>query len=251
MQRWLFLLFGLLASLQLSAETVHIAAAANLRYVLPAIITDFEAQQDKVKIAVTYAASGNLSNQIRHGAPYQVFLSADAESVAPLIAGKLIRGQPFSYADGQLALFKKYDTNIELDLNLAGLKRYLQTDPQQKIAIANPLHAPYGRAAKSYMQHHDVWSLAEPYLVQAENAGQLTQFTLTGNVAVGFIPLSHAQQAIVEQQGRYLKLPVILNQQGILTKQATSAAEQFVAYLQGDCARQHFLQQGFVVPGVP
>ncbi len=251
MHRWLFLFLGLLASSQLSAETVHIAAAANLRYVLPAIITDFEAQQDKVEIAVTYAASGNLSNQIRHGAPYQVFLSADAESVAPLITEKLTKGLPFSYADGQLALFKKHNTDIELDLNLAGLKRYLQTDPQQKIAIANPLHAPYGRAAKSYMQQHDVWSLAKPHLVQAENAGQLTQFTLTGNVAVGFLPLSHAQQTMVEQQGHYLTLPVILNQQGILTKRATSAAEQFVAFLQGDCARQHFLQQGFVVPGAP
>lgn len=251
MYRWLFLFIAFLASAQLSAETVQIGAAANLRYVLPAIIADFAAQHHDVKIAVSYAASGNLSNQIRHGAPYQVFLSADAESVKPLIADKLTVDAPFSYADAQLVLFAKHDAQIQLDQSLEGLKHYLQSEPQQKIAIANPQHAPYGRAAKQYMQQHRVWSLAEPHLVQAENAGQLTQFTLTGNVVLGFIPLSHALQPAIQKQGRYLTLPVILKQQGILTPRATKAARKFVAFLQSDKARQNFLQQGFVVPGAP
>lgn len=248
MRRWLILLTGLLLSAPLAADTVHIGAAANLRYVLPAIIADFEKQQD-IKIAVTYAASGNLSNQIRHGAPYQIFLSADFESVKPLVAGKLIRGQPFRFADAQLALFARQGSEVKLDRQLSGLKRYLQSQPSQKIAIANPQHAPYGRAASAYMQQHNVWTLAGPYLVQAENADQLTQFTLTGNVAVGFIPLSHALQTAVASQGHYLKLPLILEQWGVVTSRASADAEKFVAFLQTDKARSHFRQQGFVVPG--
>lgn len=250
MRRWSLLIIGLLLSSQLFAETVHVAAAANLRYVLPLIIADYE-NQHEVEIAVTYAASGTLSNQIRHGAPYQIFLSADAESVKPLLDANLTQGPAFNFADAQLVLFAKHASEIELDLHLSGLKCYLQSDPQQKIAIANPQHAPYGRAAKDYMQQHKVWQLTEPHLVQAENAGQLTQFTLTGNVALGFIPLSHALQATIKQQGRYLTLPVVLHQQGVLTKRTTVAAENFVTFLQGETARQHFLQQGFVAPGAP
>ncbi|MEX1201013.1 MAG: molybdate ABC transporter substrate-binding protein [Methylophaga sp.] len=250
MRRWPLLIIGLLISSQLFAETVHVAAAANLRYVLPLIIADYETQHE-VDIAVTYAASGTLSNQIRHGAPYQIFLSADTESVRPVIDAKLTQGMPFNFADAQLVLFAKHDSEIELDLQLAGLRCYLQSAPQQKIAIANPQHAPYGRAAKEYMQQHKAWQLAKPHLVQAENAGQLTQFTLSGNVALGFIPLSHAMQAPIKQQGRFLTLPVVLHQQGVLTKRATVAAEDFATFLQGEAARQHFLQQGFVAPGGP
>ncbi len=250
MRRWPFLIIGLLISSQLFADTVHVAAAANLRYVLPLIIADYE-MQHKVDIAVTYAASGTLSNQIRHGAPYQIFLSADVESVAPLLDANLTQGPAFNFADAQLVLFAKHDSDIELDLHLSGLKCYLQSDLQQKIAIANPQHAPYGRAAKRYMQKHKVWELAEPHLVLAENAGQLTQFTLTSNVALGFIPLSHALQATVKQQGRYLTLPVVLHQQGVLTSRATVAAENFAIFLQSKTARQYFLQHGFVAPGAP
>lgn len=250
MRRWPFLIIGLLLSSQLFAETVHVAAAANLRYVLPLIIADYETQHE-VKIAVTYAASGTLSNQIRYGAPYQIFLSADAESVRPLIDAKHTQAMPFNFADARLVLFAKHDSNIELDLQLAGLKCYLQSAPQQKIAIANPQHAPYGRAAKRYMQQYNVWQLAEPHLVQAENAGQLTQFALTGDVALGFMPLSHALQTTIKQHGRYLTLPVVLHQQGILTNRATVAAENFVTFLQGEPARQYFLQHGFVAPGTP
>lgn len=248
MRRWLILLTSLLLSAPLAADTVHIGAAANLRYVLPHIIADFE-KQHAAKIAVTYAASGNLSNQIRHGAPYQIFLSADFESVKPLVAGELTNGRPFRYADAQLALFARHDSEIELDRQLNGLKRYLQLQPRQKIAIANPQHAPYGRAARTYMQQHNVWTLAKPHLVQAENAGQLTQFTLTGNVTAGFIPLSHALQPNIIKQGNYLKLPVILEQWGVITNRATADAEKFVVFLQTDTAKSHFQQQGFVMPG--
>lgn len=250
MCRWLFLVMSILLNSQVSAETVHIAAAANMRYVLPAIIANFNAEQN-LTVAVTYAASGNLSNQIRHGAPYQIFLSADAESIAPLLANKLNSGAPFSFADGQLVLYAKHDAGIQLDLCLDGLKHYLQGNSPKKIAIANPQHAPYGRAAKRYMQQHKVWLMAEQHLIQAENASQLTQFTLTGDVALGFIPLSHALQPAIRRQGHYVTLPVILHQQGILTKRATSSAEKFVDFLKSEIALQHFLQHGFVIPGVP
>lgn len=228
------------------AETVHVAAAANLRYVLPEIIAEFHRQSDH-RIAVTYAASGTISNQIKHGAPYQVFLSASADFITPLIKSGLTRQSPFSYADAQLALFAGRHSDIELDIGLKGLKHYLQFAADKKIAIANPQHAPYGMAAKQYLIQHDVWSLAKPYLVQAENAGQLTQFTLTGNVAAGFIPYSHAIQPSIKKQGRFLKLPLILPQQGVLTRRATVAAEQFVDFLASDVARQLFVEYGFIV----
>ena len=244
------LLYGLLfwlLSVPVIAETVHIAAAANLRYVMPEIIAEYHLQSED-KIAVAYAASGTISNQIKHGAPYQLFLSANAGFIKPLIDAGLTKQQPFTYADAQLALFAVHDSAVQLDVNLAGLKHYLQTKPDKKIAIANPQHAPYGIAAKQYMMEQGVWSLAEPYLVQAENAGQLTQFTLTGNVALGFIPFSHAIQPAIQSKGRFLKLPVMLPQQGVLTLRATDAAEDFVRFLSDNRARQLFTEHGFKVP---
>jgi molybdate transport system substrate-binding protein len=137
---------------------------------------------------------------------------------------------------------------VQLDVNLQGLKHYLQTKPDKKIAIANPQHAPYGIAAKQFMIEQGVWPLVEPYLVQAENAGQLTQFTLTGNVALGFIPFSHAIQPAIKAKGRFLKLSVILPQQGVLTIRSTDAAADFVRFLSDDRARQIFTDHGFKVP---
>lgn len=244
------LLYGLLfwlLSAPAFAETVHIAAAANLRYVLPEIISEYHLQSENA-IAVTYAASGTISNQIKHGAPYQLFLSANAGFIKPLIELGLTKNPPFSYADAQLALFALHDSDVPLDLNLQGLKHYLQTKPDKKIAIANPQHAPYGIAAKQYMIEQDVWFLVEPYLVQAENAGQLTQFTLTGNVALGFIPYSHAIQPAIKAKGRLLKLPLILPQHGVLTIRATDVAADFVRFLSDERARQLFAKHGFKVP---
>lgn len=244
------LLYGLLfwlLSAPVIAETVHIAAAANLRYVLPEIIAEYHLQSENA-IAVTYAASGTISNQIKHGAPYQLFLSANAGFIKPLIELGLTKNPPFAYADAQLALFALHDSTVQLDVNLQGLKHYLQNKPDKKIAIANPQHAPYGIAAKQFMIEQGVWPLVEPYLVQAENAGQLTQFTLTGNVALGFIPFSHAIQPAIKAKGRFLKLSVILPQQGVLTIRATDAAADFVRFLSDDRARQLFTDHGFKVP---
>lgn len=244
------LLYGLmfwLLSAPVIAETVHIAAAANLRYVLPEIIAEYQLQSDN-EIAVTYAASGTISNQIKHGAPYQLFLSANAGFIKPLIELGLTKQSPFAYADAQLALFALHDSPVQLDVNLDSLKQYLQSKPDKKIAIANPQHAPYGIAARQYMIEQEVWTLVEPYLIQAENAGQLTQFTLTGNVALGFIPFSHAIQPAIQAKGRFLKLPVILPQQGVLTIRATDAAADFVRFLFDERARQLFTEHGFKVP---
>lgn len=229
------------------AETVHLAAAANLRYVMPEIIAEYEKQSEN-KIAVTYAASGTISNQIKHGAPYQVFLSANSGFIDPLIELGLTQGHPFDYADAQLALFAANHSDIQLDESLAGLKAYLKTSPDKKIAIASPIHAPYGIAARKYMMEQDVWTMVEPYLVQAENAGQLTQFTMTGNVALGFIPFSHAIQPEIQSKGRYLKLPVILPQLGVFTQRAGEPAKDFVAFLASDTAKQRFVEHGFKIP---
>lgn len=166
-----------------------IAAAASLRYALDEASAAFTRETGK-PLRISYAASGNLVQQIRNGAPYQLFLSADEDHVLKLAdeGRTLDRGK--LYAVGRLALVASVSSALKVDPQLAGLRKGLADGSVKKLAIANPETAPYGTRAREALIHANLWKQAQPHLVTAENIGQAFQFATTGGADGGFVSLS-------------------------------------------------------------
>lgn len=228
------------------ADTLHIAAATNLRFVLPELVDEFE-QQTGHDVLVSYAASGTLTTQIQHGAPFELFMSASPTYIQRLIDAKLTNGEAVNYAQSQLALFASSDSTLLVDKDLNGLKLAMQQGTLNKLAIANPRHAPYGQAAQSALQQAGLWQQVQPYLLMAENASQVMQFSLSTVVAAGFVPYTHIIQPQLASRGRYVKLGVTLQQQAISLGMTNNTSKQFLDYIQTENARNLFTKHGFLV----
>lgn len=241
----LFCWLILVSSSVFSAE-LRLAAATNLRYVLPEIIQLFE-QQSGHKLTVSYAASGTLATQIIHGAPFNVFLSANPDYIARLQEKDLVAQQTVTFANGQLALFSATHAMFDVVKGMNSIQQALDNKMLKKVAIANPTHAPYGQAAKAALEKHGLWDLIQPHLLIAENASQATQFTLSSRSSVGFIPYTHAIQPAIEQRGQFIKLDAVLPQHAVAVKPSSPVAEQFLAFLQKPLVADTLLKHGFML----
>lgn len=235
----------LLISMGTSAETLRVAAAANLRFVLPELISEYE-QSSQHKINVTYGASGNLATQIIHGAPYDVFFSANPLFIDILMQRKKHRGQRINYAHSEIVLFANKHSSIKLDNRLQGLKQAIEHNQLEKFAIANPKHAPYGKLAKNLLVEADIWQTIQPQLLLAESASQTLQFALTSNVDAAILPYPYMTHEKIKQQGRYIKLPGELSQQLIITKDASLLAEPFIKFITSKTASKIFIKHGYL-----
>ena len=231
---------------QVQANEIRVAAAANLRYVLPELAELFQ-QQTGHRLAVTYAASGTLTTQIQHGAPFELFLSASPDYVQRLIKAELTEGEAINYAQAQLALFASNHSKLSVDAGLQGLKEVLFRGDLNKVAIANPRHAPYGQVAKTVLEEAGIWQLIQPHLLMAENATQAVQFTLSSTVDAGFVPYAEIIQPQLASQGRFIKLDVKLQQQAVLLNGASQQAKLFLAFIQIMDAHDIFIKHGFLV----
>jgi len=246
---WLIVLVSFLFGSTLQAETIRVAAAADLRYVMPDLVASFEKQFDDIKVAVTYAASGSLTTQIRHGAPYDLFFSANPLYINHLIEQGLTASEPVDYAQGYLALFAANHSKLSVDAELKGLKIALASGQLHKLAIANPQHAPYGQAAMQLMQDCGIEAASiSPYLLLAENASQVTQFSLSSEVDAGFIPYTHAIQPNIAAKGRSVKLAITLQQQMVLIKNHHHGTADFAEFITTEQGKRLFKQHGFAVP---
>ena len=238
----------LLAAAAPAAETVAVAAAADLNHALPELAAEFQKQTGN-QVKVSYGSSGNLFAQIQNGAPFDVFLSADINYPKRLEeSGQAQRGSTFAYAVGHLVLWAPKSS--KLDLEGKGLQALL--DPAvKKIALANPKHAPYGRAAQAAMQAAGVWDKVQDKLVLGENIAQAAQFAQSGNVDVGVLALSVTKSAAM-QGGRSWQLPANLHppleQGAALLKPANPAARQFLEFLKSEPARAILKRFGFDSP---
>jgi molybdate transport system substrate-binding protein len=241
--RYLLAVLLMSCTLHVQAGQTHVAAASNLRYVLPVLITHFE-QQTLHKIVATYAASGTITTQIQHGAPFDVFLSADPKYIEHLIESGHVAGNPIALPQAQLALYRRQDSTLDLDANLLNIKVLLDKGLLNKVAIANPLHAPYGQAAKHALQQAGLWLQIQPHLLMAENATQAVQFSLTSTVDVGFVPYGHVIQKQLASRGQFIKLDAYLPQQAIVLK-PSNEAQQFLQFMQTEPAKLIFQQFGF------
>jgi len=239
----LILGFLLCCTLTAQAQHIQVAAASNLRYVLPVLIHQFE-QQTGHQVSAMYAASGTITTQIQHGAPYDIFLSANPDYIARLSAEKLTYGSAIDMAQAQLALYARNDSVLVLDDDLLNLKVLIDSGKLKKVAIANPIHAPYGQAAKQVLQHAGIWQQIQPHLLTAENATQAVQFSLSSSVDVGFVPYGHVIQDQLSKRGYFIKLAPRLPQQAAALNDSPVTL-QFLQFIQTKQAQQLFEQYGF------
>jgi len=246
--RSLFVLLMLVA-LRAPAQELVVAAAADLEPALREIAAGYE-HENGTKLKMTFGSSGNFFTQIENGAPYELFFSADIDYPRKLEReGKAVPGSLYRYAHGKLVMW----TPNASKLDLAGGLKILNTSAVRKVAIANPQHAPYGRAAVAAMKAAGVYEAAEPKLVVGENISQTAQFVLTGNADVGLIALSLAMSPNMKGEGRYVEVPADLyppiEQAAIISAASKSKQEaaRFLSYMKTPAAKQILRKYGFVI----
>jgi molybdate transport system substrate-binding protein len=243
-----FLLFFLL-TLRAQAANVTVAAASDLNFAIKEIITSFEKATGN-HVQLTLGSSGNFYAQISNGAPFEVFLSADASYPENLKkAGKVDADATFIYAIGKIVLWIPGTSTI--DVQRMQMKSLL--DPSiRKIAIANPEHAPYGKAAVAAMKSAGVYDLVKSRLVLGENISQAAQFVQSGATDIGIVALSLALSDAMRTSGRYWEIPQDLyprmEQAAALMTNAGPAARAFYEWLRRPDSREILTRYGFGLP---
>ena len=233
------------------AQEITVGAAADMSAALPQLVVAYTKKTGQA-VKVSFGSSGNLANQIRNGAPFDVFFSADEEYPQQLIAeGLASKDTLYGYAVGRLVLWVPGDS--PLDLSKLGMKALL--DPSvKKISIANPAHAPYGRAAEAALRHFGIYDLVASRLVLGENVSQAAQFVESGNAQAGLIALSHALAPTLKDKGRYWTVPLdaypTLNQAAVVLSRSRQqdAARKFLDFLRSPEATSLLSAYGFSLP---
>jgi molybdate transport system substrate-binding protein len=235
----------------LLAEPALVAAAADLKFALRELAELFR-QSSGQEVKLIFGSSGVITSQIQQGAPFELFLSADEAYVETLFrAGLTIDGGRI-YGIGRIGLFAPKGSPIAVDEQLVGLTSALRQGQVKKFAIANPAHAPYGRAARQAFEKKQLWSMIEPLLVLGDNVAQATQFATSGSTEGGIIPLALALAPEVGSRGSFALIPEDwhepLRQRMVLTKNAGPGARAFHDWLQAAPARAVFERFGFKLP---
>ncbi len=229
-----------------------IAAASDLKFALDEIVAEFHKGTGQ-SVRVSYGSSGNFFRQIAQDAPFELFLSADEEFVFRLADLGLTADRGALYATGRIVLFTATGSPVRPDAGFADLRRALADGRLVKLAIANPEHAPYGRAAMEALKSAGLWSAIEPKLVLGENVSQAAQFAVSGSTQAGIFALSLALAPNFRDAGRYVAIPESLHrplrQRMVLTRKAGATARAFYAFAQGPAARAIFKRYGFYLPG--
>jgi molybdate transport system substrate-binding protein len=227
------------------AEDVHVAAASDLNFALKEIIQDFERTTGN-KVVLSLGSSGNFFAQIQNGAPFDLFLSADLNYPRELeSSGHAVAGSTFVYGVGRIALWVPSRSPVNLEKQ--GMRAL--TDPSvRKIAIANPDHAPYGRAAVAAMQHANIYDQLRSKIVLGENISQASQFVQSGAADIGVIALSLVLSEPMKKAGRYWVIPEDtyprLAQGAVLLKRGGPAARQFMDWLNRAESKETFGKYG-------
>lgn len=231
---------------------LSIAAAADLRFALDDLVKQFEQKNPAVKIDATYGSSGNFFAQLQSGAPFDLFFSADVAYPRKLAEKGLGVDDVFLYATGRIVLWAP--KNSPLDLDKLGIKALLEPSVR-KIAVANPEHAPYGRAAVAALKTLDVYDQVASRLVYGENIAQTAQFVQSGAADVGILALSLAVSPQMRDAGRFWQVPPdaypALEQGGMILKSSKKVdmARAFRDFVLGDNGRKVLDEYGFSLPG--
>jgi molybdate transport system substrate-binding protein len=228
-----------------------VAAASDLQFALEAIAKAFTAETGQ-HVRLVFGSSGNLARQAMNGAPFELFLSADEAFVDMLAKGGYTRDRGTLYGVGRIVLFAPRGSPLTVDEQMNGLRVLLAGDSKIRLAIANPEHAPYGRAAEAALRAKGLWDEVRPALVMGENISQTAQFATNGGAAGGILAYSLVLGPALKDRGTYALIPESLHsplrQRMVLLKRAGPAAQRFYEYLQGPSARALFKQYGFALP---
>jgi molybdate transport system substrate-binding protein len=246
---FIFILTFILA-VPVFGQEVTIAAAADLRSALDEITSHFQSETS-IPVKVVYGSSGNLFQQIKNGAPFDLFFSANSDYPKKLeAAGLSVPGTYYEYARGHIVLLTSSSSALDLQ---QGLKVLL--DPSiQRIAIADPGHAPYGQAAVAALKSQGVYDQVSRKIVVGENVAQAASFVTSGAADVGIVAESLAVLPSARAQIRFAEIPADeyppIEQACVLLKSSTKqeAARRFLAYLQGPEASKILQRYGFEVP---
>ena len=183
-----------------------VAAASSLSFVLPKISSAFSRIFNQ-QVSLSFGSSGTISRQIIQGAPYQLFLSADEKYIDALVERSLTVNPGSVYAEGSLVLYTGPTSSVEADPGLVDLKKSIQDKRLQRFAIANPVHAPYGRAAREALIYAGLWQDLKGKSVVGENVAQAARFTITGTVQAGLISYSMVLAIPVSKRGSFVLIP--------------------------------------------
>ena len=252
LRRALAVLALLLAAAPAAAEAPNVAVAANLNFAMPEIAAAFK-RSTGLDVKLAFGASGNFSRQIREGAPFELFISADEANVKTLAAAGRTVDEGRVYAVGRLVLFAPAGSPVAVDADHAGLAAAVRAGTVRRLAIANPELAPYGNAAREALQKQGLWDALQGRIVLGENVNQTAQFALAGGVEAAFIPLSIVVAPGVREKGRWATVPETLHsrivQRMVLVKGAGETARKLYDYMGGPEAQAILARHGFAVPG--
>jgi molybdate transport system substrate-binding protein len=194
----LILMWSLLAPQQ----KVLIAAAADLRYAMDSLVGAYKQEHPGSDIEVVYGSSGNFYEQIRNGAPFDLFFSADMDYIQHLKEDGKVSGPVINYGRGKIVLW-----SLHQDPGVRGMQTLTQGGIQ-KIAIANPAHAPYGKRAVEALQHYGLYDQVKDKLVMGSDISQTAQFAVSGAADIGLIAYSLAlSPAMQKTGGKYWLIP--------------------------------------------
>ena len=232
------------------AQGLTVAAASDLQSALPPIASQFEKETGQA-VRLTFGSSGNFFAQIQNGAPFDLFLSADIDYPRRLeSSGHAERSSLYEYAVGRIVLWTRKDSGIDVQRGLAAL-----ADARvRRIAIANPEHAPYGRAAVAALRHEQLYDRVKDKFVIGENISQTAQFADSGSADVGLIALALARSPALTKTGTYVEIPEAwhppIEQAAVVlaSSRQKTLARQFLEYLKKPDVIRILQSYGFAVP---
>lgn len=244
------LLSVLMAPPRATTEQITVAAASDLTFAFQEVAARFQKDTGN-SVKLSFGSSGNFFSQIENGAPYDLFFSADISYPQKLESAGLVEpGSLYRYAEGKIVLWVPNDSRIDLS---QGLNALLEP-AAHKIAIANPEHAPYGRAAVAALQHEQIYDKVRDKLVMGENISQTAQFVLSGDADAGILALSLTKAPTMASKGRAFEISPAsyppIDQACVILKssQKKQAARQFLEYLRQPATVDLMRRYGFAVP---
>ncbi len=236
--------------LQAQGQEIRIAAAADLRFAMGELSEGFE-KRTGTKVSVTYGSSGNFFSQLQNGAPFDLFFSADIAYPRKLEASGL--GEPGTlhpYAVGRIVIWMPPESKV--DVSRLGWNALLDSSVQ-KISVANPDHAPYGRAAVAALQEAGIYEQVRAKLVYGENITQAAQFVQSGNAQAGIVAMSLAVSPAMKG-GKTWEIPVDMHpaiEQGAIVLKAAknkAAALTFLEFVKSAEGVAVLAKYGFTMP---